>query len=253
MKKVFLFLSFAGIVLLSGCGSKRQITKSAAYPNFYTTKPVTVLLLPPINNTDYDEAKDMFHATLNMPICNAGYYVIPPFLSMEIMKQESAYNTEEFLNAPLLKFGEVFGADVALFTIIHKWDKMAILGTIKVEIEYILKSVKTNDILYQRKGNITLNPNIYTPTSITPVGLIVAVAGTIGSTITNAVTDKTPVGIICNNLMLFELPAGRYSPLNGRDGNLSAGEREVTTRIMGNAKENIKKTTRKYSVFTKVK
>ena len=41
---------------------------------------------------------------------------------MAILKQESAYDSELFVNAPLSKFKEVFGADVALFTTIHKWD-----------------------------------------------------------------------------------------------------------------------------------
>jgi len=46
--------------------------------------------MPPINKSTNVEAKEYFHSTMNIPIANAGYYVIPPFLSMEILKKESA-------------------------------------------------------------------------------------------------------------------------------------------------------------------
>ena len=72
--------------------------------------------MPPINRSTNVEAKEYFHSTLIVPLANQGYYVIPPFLSMEILKRESAYDAELFLNSTLSKFGEVFGADIVLFT-----------------------------------------------------------------------------------------------------------------------------------------
>ena len=125
MKKTILFLGLAGIILLSGCAARKQqlSTKAETYKNMYEEKPVTVLIMPPVNRTENVAAKDIFHSTLCIPVCNAGYYVIPTFLSMEIMKQESAYDAELFFDSSLAKFGEVFGADLALFTIIHQWNK----------------------------------------------------------------------------------------------------------------------------------
>ena len=249
MKKI-LFLGFAGIIMLSGCASEKQITKAEAYKGFYQEKPVTVLIMPPINRTENVEAKDIFHSTLSMPICNAGYYVIPPFLSMEILKRESAYDAELFLDAPLTKFGETFGADLALFTIIDKWKKTTAIGKINVEIEYIFKSTKTNEIVYQRQSNITLNPNI--SYGFTPAGLIIAAASTLESVIANATTDNAIVGSMCNNHTLCDLPAGPYSPLNGKDGDLFAGKKEFKENISGKINENIV-TGYLYSPYTKEK
>ena len=124
----------------------------------YDEKPTTILLMPPINKSTNVEAKEYFHSTLMIPLANQGYYVIPPFLSMEILKRESAYDAELFLNSSLSKFGEVFGADIVLFTIIHKWDKS--YGNVKVEVEYILKSTKTNEVLYTRRGTINYNTTV---------------------------------------------------------------------------------------------
>ena len=202
MKKTILLSSFVGIILLSGCSSKNLLLKSEAYKGFYEEKPLTVLLMPPINRTAFVEAKELFHTTLSMPVCNAGYYVIPPFLSMEILKRESAYDAELFLeDVPLTKFGEVFGADLALFTIIQKWDKTVALGKISVEIEYIFKSVKTNRIVYQRKGNIVLNP-ISNSGDFSPMGLLISAAATVIQAAQNAATENTIVGSACNATLL---------------------------------------------------
>ena len=252
MRKTLLFFGFAGVLLLSGCATKKQVakipTKAETYQAMYEENPVTVLIMPPINRTEHVAAKDIFHSTLSMPICNAGYYVIPPFLSMEILKQESAYDAELFLDTPLTKFGEVFGADLALFTIIHTWKKT--VGKINVEIEYIAKSIKSNEIVYQRKGDIKLNPNISLPGSIDPISLLTAAVLTAASTIQNATTDNTFVGIICNNIMLSDLPAGPYSPSSGNDGDLSAATKEYNAAFSGKAKNIIAGTNQRYLSYT---
>jgi hypothetical protein len=216
----------------------------------YEEKPSAVLIMPPINKTDNIEAKDIFHSTLSRPVCNAGYYVIPSLLSMEILKHESAYDAELFLNTSLTKFGEVFGADMVLFTIIHNWKKK--LGRINVEIEYIFKSTKTNTILYRRTGNINLAPTFMSG-GIDPVSLAVAATMTIGNLIDNATTQQISVGIICNNLMLSDLPAGPYSPLNGKDGDFFAGAEVFKATLSGFAKGNIRETTANYSIYAKEK
>ena len=148
MKKQ-LYLLVVISILITSCGPTSKLTKSQAYPEIYKQKPLAVLIMPPINRSTAVEAKEYFHTTLNVPIANAGYYVIPPFLSMEILKRESAYDSELFIDRPSLEiFRDIFGADIALFTIISKWDKSSVASNVKVEIEYIAKSTLTNQVLY---------------------------------------------------------------------------------------------------------
>mgnify|MGYP006119163461 FL=1 len=110
------------LLVMTSCGPTSKLTKSQAYSGIYNENPLTVLIMPPINRSTNVEAKEFFHTTLNVPIINAGYYVVPPFLSMEILKRESAYDSELFIEKPSLGvFKEIFGADIALFTIINKW------------------------------------------------------------------------------------------------------------------------------------
>jgi hypothetical protein len=171
--------------------------------------------MPPINKTTNVDAKEYFHSTLNVPLANAGYYVVPSFLSMEILKRESAYDAELFLNAPLTKFQEVFQADIALFTIIHKWSKS--YSVVKVEVEYILKSTKTNAILYSRRGEVDFNTSVSAG-----AGALLDIALTAVNT---AATKYVDVARVTNMYTFKDLPTGRYNPNFGTDGQKPAGKK----------------------------
>lgn len=226
MKRFLIYISLLG-VLFSGCTTTTPFTKSNAYKGMYAEKPVSVLIMPPINRSTNVEAKEYFHSTLNVPVANAGFYVVPPFLSMEILKKESAFDSELFLNSPLTKFGEVFGADVALFTIINKWDKAGILSQIYIEIEYILKSTRTNEILYTRKGNITYDTSVSTGAG----GIFGALADMAASAINTAATKYVDVARNCNSYTFKDLPAGKYSTNFGIDSTQVAGNKEFSVRL----------------------
>ncbi len=220
------------IVTLSSCTTTSEITKSTAYKGIYDEKPLTVLLMPPINRSTNVEAKEYFHSTLNIPIANAGYYVIPPFLSMEILKRESAYDSDLFLNSPLDKFGEVFGADITVFTIIHKWDKSGLAAKVHVEVEYIIKSTKTNRIIYTRKGEVTYDASVSSGIN----GGLGVLADMAASAINTAATKYVDVARACNAYTFKDLPAGKYSPLYRNDGAATAGKKEFKVNLNKNYK-----------------
>ena len=47
-----------------------------------------------------------------------------------------------------------------MFTIIKDWHRNNIGGKLKVNIEYILRSTKTGQILYKREGDISIDTSI---------------------------------------------------------------------------------------------
>jgi hypothetical protein len=209
---------------MTSCGPTSKLTKSQAYSGIYNEKPLTVLIMPPINRSTNVEAKEFFHTTLNVPIINAGYYVVPPFLSMEILKRESAYDSELFIDRPSLSvFKEIFGADIALFTIINKWDKSSIGSKVTVDIEYIAKSTVTNEILYSRKGSVIYN------TSVSGTGnILLDMAGSLLST---GLTKYVDVARACNKYGLSDLPAGQYNPMHNLDGAEMSGTKVFKVRL----------------------
>jgi len=226
MKKVTMLLVMS-VLFVSACSTYKPVAKAVAYKQFYEEKPVAILFMPPINRSTAVDAKEFFHATLNIPIAEAGYYVIPPFISMEILKQESAYDAELFLDAPLSKFGEIFGADLALFTIINRWDKNALSANVFVEVEYIFKSIKTNEIVYSRKGSITCNASVSTGVG----GIWGIVADIAVSAINTAATKYVDVAKVCNTSTFSDLPAGKYHPKYGKDGAEDAGQQEFKVTV----------------------
>lgn len=225
MKRALFIFSLL-VLTLSSC-SAPKVAKSKAYQQMYEQEPLTVLLMPPINRTTNVEAKEYFHTTLNVPLANAGYYVIPPFLSMDILKKESAYDAELFLDSPLKTFGEIFGADLAVFTIINKWDKSAIGSNVKVEVEYIIKSTKNNEILYNRKGEVIYDTSVNTGAP----GVLGLVANLALSAVNTAATKYVDVAKACNNYTFQDLPSGKYNPKFKLDQEELAGPKEFTVRL----------------------
>jgi len=223
MKKSILFLG-AVVLLLSSCSITK---KSVAYPKMYDAKPVTILLMPPINRSTNVEAKEYFHSTLNVPLANAGYYVIPPFLSMEILKKESAYDAELFVDGSLSKFGEVFGADMVLFTIIHKWEKSGLAARVNVKVEYIIKSVKTNEVLYTRNADVVYDTSVSSGVG----GVWGMVANMALSAVNTAATKYVDVARVCNAYTFQDIPAGKYSPNFGIDGEKAAGKKDFKVSL----------------------
>ena len=82
------------ILLIAAATSCSTTTRLSQYPKMYESKPVTILVMPPINNTANVEAKDLLYTSINKPLAEAGYYVISPHLAMDILKSESAYDAE---------------------------------------------------------------------------------------------------------------------------------------------------------------
>jgi len=216
---------FIASLFLSSCGStSNAVLKSTAYSGIYEEKPLSVLIMPPINRSTDVEAKEFFHTTLNVPIVNAGYYVIPPFLSMEILKKESAYDSEMFIDQPLEIFQKVFGADMALFTIINKWDKSSLASKVIVEVKYIIKSTKTNEVLYERTGEVVYNTAVRNQNSGLLMNMLLSAVNT-------AATKYVDVARACNNYTFADLPAGKYSLNYGLDGETYAGRKDFTVRL----------------------
>jgi hypothetical protein len=216
-----------GILFLASCSTTSKIPKSEAYKGIYEEMPVTILIMPPINRSTAVEAKEYFFVTLNVPLINKGYYVLPPFITMDILKRESAYDAELFINGSLNKFGEIFGADIVLFTIIESWDKSAIGASVKVGVEYVAKSTKTNEVLYSRKGTISYDASISTGAG----GVLGALADLAASAINTAATEYVDVARACNNYTLGDFPSGKYSPTFKLDGVEMAGKNNFKVSV----------------------
>lgn len=212
------------VVSLASCST--PTTLSQQYPGMYEEKPLSIAIMPPINQTSHAEAKDYFYTTMYMPLCEKGYYVYSPYLTMEMFQQESAYDAEMFLEADLTPFRNVLDADAAMFTIIKDWRRNNVGGMLTVKVEYILRSTKTGQTLYTREGEIKVDTSIDGGS-----GGFGALVGMIATAINTAATDKVVAGRKCTAFVLTDLPAGKYSPMHEKDASNPAGKKFIKATV----------------------
>lgn len=221
MKKIIPYTLFMFLaIVVSSCTASKTLIQQ--YPKMYEEKPLTIAIMPPINQTTHTEAKEFFYTTMYMPLCEKGYYVYSPYLTMEMFQQESAYDAEMFLEADLTPFRNILGADAAMFTIIKSWKRYNISGKLTVQIEYIMRSTKTGEILYNREGQITVDTSINSG-----VGGLGALVDLVATAVNTAITDKVVAGRKCNVYVLSDMPVGKYSPLYNKDMNNPAGKKFI--------------------------
>lgn len=220
MKKYILF----ALTALLSVSCSQKITRDLQYSKMYEEKPVSIVVMPPINQTQHVEAKDYFYTTLYAPLCEKGYYVFSPLLTMEMFQSESAYDAEQFIDGDLSQFRNVLGADAAMFTIIKSWKRSNIGGELTVDVEYILRSTKTGETLYKREGNITVD------TSVSGAGN--GLLNLLATAINTATTDKVVAGRRCSAFVLSDMPAGKYDEeLYGKDQKFPAGKEFIKATV----------------------
>lgn len=213
-------------IMLASCATS-SLTRDVRYPKMYEEKPLSIVVMPPINRTNHVDAKDFFYTTLYTPLCEKGYYVFSPMLTMEMFQSESAYDAEPFLEGSLAQFRNVLGADAAMFTIIKSWNRSNIGGSLTVEVEYILRSTVTGQTLYQREGKVKLNTSVST-SSKGLLGALIDVAATAAKT---ASTDKIEAGRKCTAYVLSDMPEGKYGLKFDQDQKDPAGKERIEASI----------------------
>jgi hypothetical protein len=193
----------------------------------YEEKPLSIAVMPPINQTNHVEAKDYFYTTLYAPLCEKGYYVYSPMMTMEMFQSESAYDAEQFIEADLSQFRNVLGADAAMFTVIKSWKRNKVGGKITCGVEYILRSTKTGETLYKREGLISVDTSVSSGSG----GLFGALIDLAATAINTAATDKVVAGRRCTVYVLSDMPEGKYSTMYEKDQQLPAGKSYVQATV----------------------
>lgn len=223
--KRLIFFAFV-CCMVSSCGlMTTTVTRESQYSKMYEEKPVTLLVMPPINNSANVEAKDLLYTSISRPLVEAGYYVISPLLAMDVLKSESAYDAEMFFDAPLTTFNKFFGADAVVFSIIDTWAKRG-MG-IQTNIRYVIKSAHTNEILFDRSCDLYLDLSVDSGSN----GLLAALVELAASAINTAATDHIVAARKANYYIMRDIPRGKYSPDYMLDMDVAAEEKDVVKTV----------------------
>ena len=101
------------LVFLSGCATKTKVPFD--YTNLKESKPHSILVLPPLNQTPDIRASYSMLAQVTRPLAESGYYVMPVTLTDETFKENGISESAEAHALPSVKLREIFGADAALY------------------------------------------------------------------------------------------------------------------------------------------
>ena len=223
MKKIVLALVLACGVTLIGCAP--VLTRGEQYAKFYDHKPNTILVMPPINNTTNVEAKELLYTSISTPLIEAGYYVVPPYLAMDILKSESAYDSELFIDSSAKPFLDFFGADAVIFSVIDTWSKQGF--GIRTKIRYIVKSTHTNEILFEKSCDLYLNLS----SSSTDSSALGIFTDLLVSAISTATTDHIVAARKANYYIFSDIPRGKYHPSYLQDREEAATKKDIRTTV----------------------
>ena len=89
-------------------------------------------------------------------------------------------------------------------------------------IEYLIKSTKTDEILYNRTGLLRLSSSSNSGNIFVDLAV---------SMIKTAFTKEVNVAHKCNEYTFTDIPKGKYSPLHGKDQESKAGDKEFTVTL----------------------
>jgi hypothetical protein len=117
-----LFLSLVcgllAAVLLSGCAvPKRQVD----YTSFKKSQPRTIVILPPLNDTNDAAASYSLLSQMTLPVAEAGYYVVPVAVMEETFKQNGLTTPNDIQAVSMDKLRQYFGADAAIYPNVTKY------------------------------------------------------------------------------------------------------------------------------------
>ena len=70
MRNILLIL--VSVAILASCSTQKGVTRAKTYSQIYEEKPVSILVLPPINRSVKVEAKELFYSSMAAPISQFG-------------------------------------------------------------------------------------------------------------------------------------------------------------------------------------
>ncbi|MEL7883003.1 DUF799 domain-containing protein [Serratia marcescens] len=196
MKRVLSFLSVAAILLLSGCAKQT----SYDYAAFHESKPKSILVLPPVNQSPDVKASHSVLASATLPLAEAGYYVLPVAVVEETFLQNGLTNANDIRAVSPKKLHQIFGADTVLYLDVTQYGTsyMVISSETRVTVAARLVDLRNGKQLWA--GTATASSNEGNNNSGGLLGMVISAAI---SQIADTISDKGfDIGAIANTRLL---------------------------------------------------
>jgi len=120
MKKcIFYSIGMLWIISITACQS--IVDKPNKYRPYLKQMPVSILVLPPVNQSMAVMAPYMYLSIISRPIAEKGYYVFPVAVIDALMKENGVSTPEDMHRVSLSKINEIIHPDAVLYIKIKEW------------------------------------------------------------------------------------------------------------------------------------
>ncbi|PKE27872.1 hypothetical protein CWS43_24695 [Rahnella sp. AA] len=185
MKRLFLLMSVALTLILTGCAAKKP---AYDYTAFKESKPKSILVLPPVNHSPDVNASHSMLSVSTLPLAEDGYYVFPVAVVEETFKQNGMTSAEDIRSVSAAKLREIFGADAAMYIDVTSYGStyMVLNSETRVTANAKLVDLRTGKVLWT--GSATASDNDQNNNSNNSIlGMLITAAV---KQISSTVTDK---------------------------------------------------------------
>lgn len=214
-RRARLALACAALCGLGACATPRQALDYTAYK---ASRPASILVLPPLNNSPDVNATFGMLAQATLPLAESGYYVVPVTLMAETFRQNGLTAAHDVHEVPAAKLREIFGADAALYMTVSRYGTtyMVFDSAAIVTADARLVDLKTGQTLWSGSATASSSESDNQQGNLVAL-LVVAVI----KQIANNVADKSfdVAGITSQRLLSAGRPNGLlYGPRSPRYG-----------------------------------
>ncbi|MGB5079548.1 MAG: DUF799 domain-containing protein [Burkholderiales bacterium] len=145
------------VALLGACATPQPYD----YTAFKQNRPVSMLVLPPINETPEVDATYGVLSQVTMPLAEAGYYVVPVSLMDETFRQNGLNNPPEIHDVSPRKLREIFGADAAVYIKVTQYGTSyaVIASETRVTAAARIVDLRTGELLWQGGASASSSEN----------------------------------------------------------------------------------------------
>ena len=148
MKQIKALITLTTLLVLGGCVSTPE---SHDYSAFRNADPHSIVVLPPINNSQEVIAPYSVMSQIAAPISESGFYVFPVAVVDNTFKNNGLTVANDVHAVPIAKLHEIFGADAGLYLTIEEYGTsyVVVSSDTVVSVSATLVDLKTGTVLWQ--------------------------------------------------------------------------------------------------------
>jgi hypothetical protein len=137
---------FAVLAVLGACATAPPYD----YTAFKQNRPLSMLVLPPLNETPEVVATYGVLSQVTLPLAEAGYYVVPVSLMDETFRQNGLNNPAEIHDVSPQKLREIFGADAAVYIKVTQYGTSyaVVASDTRVTAQARIVDLRSGDLLW---------------------------------------------------------------------------------------------------------